>query len=83
MKSQKSLRGITGLFVSVLVMQGCSNYEPVPVSECNKVVAHAAKVLGNFAPSHSEMMADCKKSTDNDRGCIMASTKKGQIAQCG
>jgi len=82
MKSQKSLIRIAGLFVGVLLMQGCSNYEPVSVSECNKVVAHATKILASFAPSQSEMMADCKKATDNERGCIMASTKKGQIAQC-
>jgi hypothetical protein len=82
MKSQNSIRCTTGLFFGVLLMQACSNYEPVSVSECNKVVAHATKVLGSFAPSQSEMMVDCKKATDNERGCIMASTKKGQIAQC-
>ena len=83
MKLQKSIRPIAGLFMGVLLMQGCSNYEPVSVSECSKVVAHATQVLGNFASSYSEMMADCKKATDNERGCIMAATKKGQIAQCG
>jgi len=67
----------------MLLISACSNYEPVSVAECDKVVAHAAKVLGNFAPKQSVMMADCKKATDNERGCIMASTKKGQIAQCG
>ena len=82
MKLQNSISCLTGLVVGVLVIQGCSHYEPVSVSECNKVVAHATKVLGSFAPSQSEMMADCKKATDNERGCIMASTKKGQIAQC-
>ena len=83
MKPLKSVKVITCLFIGVLLMQGCSKHDPVSVAECDKVVAHAAKVLGKFASSNAVMMADCKKATDNERGCIMAATKKGQIAQCG
>ncbi|PCJ46745.1 MAG: hypothetical protein COA99_02090 [Moraxellaceae bacterium] len=83
MKSQKLFCSIGGLFVCVMSLQACSRYDPVPASDCNKVVSHAQKVLGSMAPSRSEMMTDCKKASDNDRGCIMAATKKGQIAQCG
>jgi len=83
MKSRKSISRISGLFVSVLLLHGCTNYDPVAASQCNKVVSHAKKILADFAPSRSEMMADCKKATDNERGCIMAATKKGEIAQCG
>jgi len=83
MKPQKSIKHITSLFIGVLLIQGCNNYDPVSASECNKVVAHATKVLGDFASSYTEMITDCKKATDSERGCIMAATKKGQIAQCG
>jgi len=83
MKSYQSLKTITCLSITLLLMQACSNYEAVSVSECDKVVAHAKKVLGKFASSTAEMMADCKKATDKERGCIMAASKKGQIAQCG
>ena len=71
-----------GIIISVSLLQGCSNYDPVKVSQCGKVVSHATKILGDMAPSRSEMMADCKKASDNDRGCVMAATKKGQVAQC-
>ncbi|PCK07553.1 MAG: hypothetical protein COA42_13700 [Alteromonadaceae bacterium] len=82
MKLVKSIYRIAGLFVGVLLISSCSNYDPVPVSKCAEVVSHAAKVLGDFAPSHSEMMEECKKATDKERGCVMAATKKGKIAQC-
>lgn len=79
----KSLLPLTlGLVVSASFLQGCSNYDPVKVSQCSKVVSHAQKILGGMAPKRSEMMADCKKASDNDRGCVMAATKKGQVAQC-
>ena len=82
MKAHKSLRYIIVLVLGIVFIQGCSRYDPVPVSDCKKVVRHAQKVLGDLAPSKKEMMADCKKASDNDRGCIMASSKKGQVAQC-
>ena len=75
-------------FVSVSIMCGfallsaCSNYEPVAASECGAVVKHAQKVLGSLAPSRSEMMANCKNASDKERGCVMASDKKGALAQC-
>ncbi|MFT7561666.1 MAG: hypothetical protein ACI93R_003595 [Flavobacteriales bacterium] len=82
MKLPKSLYKITGMFIGVLLVSGCSDYDPVSVSKCPQVVSHATKVLGDFAPSHSEMMAECKKATDKERGCVMEATKTGQIAQC-
>ncbi len=65
-----------------VILSACSSYDPVPVSDCGKVVKHAKKVLKEFAPSHAEMTKDCKAATDTERGCIMAATKKGQILQC-
>ena len=82
MNSQKSFSFIIGLFVSVLFLQGCSSYDPVSVSKCAGVVRHAKKTLGKMAPNRSKMMADCKKATDNERGCIMAATTKMQVSKC-
>lgn len=82
MRAKKSTRLMFALLVSVLFVQGCSSYDPVAVSECPKVVKHAQKILGSMAPKRSEMMANCKAASDSDRGCIMAATKKGQVAQC-
>ncbi|MEE8057631.1 MAG: hypothetical protein V3T17_07340 [Pseudomonadales bacterium] len=73
---------ICGLFVGVLFIQGCSDYDPVPASQCTDVVQHAQKVLGDFAPDYAKMMTDCKQASDTERGCVMAATKKGQVAQC-
>ena len=67
---------------AVVVLPACTDYEPIPVSECEMVVAHAQKVLGNFAPSYADMLKDCKAATDSERGCVIAATKKGQVAQC-
>ena len=82
MKTQKTLILFTGLIAGTLLIQGCSSYDPVPVSQCKKVVNHAKKVLGKMAPKHSKMTADCKKASDSERGCIMAVTKAGAMAQC-
>ena len=73
---------ITGLFVGVVSMQGCSSYDPVPVSQCSKVVEHVSEILGKMAPSYSEMMKSCKASTDKKRGCAMAAITTGDISQC-
>ena len=77
-----SIGRVIGFAVAALVLQGCSNYDPVPASDCDKVVSHAQEVLGSFAPAYGEMLKDCKAATDSERGCIMAATKTGQIAQC-
>lgn len=65
-----------------MLMTACSHYDPVPVDKCAEVVKHAKKVLGSLAQDHNSMMADCKAATDSERGCVMAATKKGAIAQC-
>jgi len=70
------------LLTTGLLLTGCSSYDPVPVSKCSKVVSHAKKTLGKLAPTYSKMMASCKKASDQERGCIMAATKAGQVAQC-
>ncbi|MEI8611683.1 hypothetical protein P4S70_23585 [Enterovibrio sp. Hal110] len=55
---------------------------PVPESKCGEVVKHAQKVLGAMAPSAGELMSQCKAADDSARGCVMAATKKGALAQC-
>ncbi|PCJ15628.1 MAG: hypothetical protein COB04_12930 [Gammaproteobacteria bacterium] len=82
MKAKKSMGVIIALFVTFSFLQGCSSHDPVAVSECPKVVKHAQKILGAMAPKRSQMVDDCKKASDSDRGCIMAATTKGQVAQC-
>ena len=67
---------------SILMLSGCTNYEPVAAGKCPEVVKHAKKVLGAMAPDAKTMMADCKAATDSERGCVMAATKKGALAQC-
>ena len=82
MKLMKKRISITAIVLGLAFMSACSNYDPVAASECGAVVRHAQKVLGSLAPSRSDMMADCKKASDNERGCVMASDKKGALAQC-
>lgn len=65
-----------------MALQGCTDYDPVPVSDCGKVVRHAQKVLGSMAPGSADMLKDCKAASDSERGCVMAATKKGKLAQC-
>ncbi|PKF51090.1 hypothetical protein [Enterovibrio nigricans] len=72
----------TLLAVTVLTLSACTDYDPIPVSQCNKVVSHAQKVLGALAPSANELMSQCKSASDSERGCVIASSKKGQLAQC-
>lgn len=82
MRQQNIKIGLVGLLFSAGLIQGCSSYDPVDISECSKVVSHAKKVLGKLAPSSKEMMASCKTASDQDRGCIMASDKPMKISSC-
>ena len=72
----------TFLATTFFGLAACSDYEPVAQSDCGKVVSHAQKILGALAPSAGELMSQCKAASDSERGCVMASTKKGQLAQC-
>lgn len=82
MKAQLSIGRIMTLLIAPLVITACTDYDPVPASDCSNVVQHAQEVLGNFAPSYNDLMTDCKSASDSERGCVMAATKKGQLAQC-
>ncbi|EOD79349.1 hypothetical protein RN22_18955 [Grimontia sp. AD028] len=82
MFSVKNTIKTTLLATAVFGLAACSDYDPVAESDCNKVVSHAQKILGALAPSAGELMSQCKAASDSERGCVMASTKKGQLAQC-
>ena len=82
MKNSLSFVRLAVVLVFAFIIQACNSYDPVPKSKCGKVVKHAQKVLGKFAPKYSDMMKDCKAASDSERGCIMAATKAGQVAQC-
>ncbi|MDE3272848.1 hypothetical protein [Pseudoalteromonas sp. G4] len=64
------------------LLTGCSKADPVPVSECKAVVAHAKRVLGDKAPSSSEMLKQCKAATDEARGCVLAADKPMKLLDC-
>jgi len=68
--------------LSSLLLLSCSKATPVPASECKQVVSHVKKVLGKNAPSNSKMLKQCKKATDEARGCVMAADKPMKILQC-
>lgn len=70
------------LTCAMFSISACSDYDPVAKSDCSKVVSHAQKILGALAPSASELMSQCQSASDSERGCVMASNKKGQLAQC-
>ena len=82
MKSLNLYGRVITIATAVLFLPSCTDYEPVAASDCDKVVQHAQQVLGNFAPSYADGMKDCKAASDSERGCVLAATKKGQLAQC-
>ncbi len=70
-------------FISIVgFSSGCSNYDPVAVNECPKVVSHSAALLGKLAPSQTQMMEECKAADDKERGCAMAATKSSELIKC-
>jgi len=81
MISKRTL-SISALMASIVVLSACTNYEPVSVKQCSKVVKHASKVLGSLAPSRTKLLSSCKKASDTQRGCFMAATTAGQLSQC-
>jgi hypothetical protein len=70
------------LLAFTLLGVGCTKYDPVPVSDCSKVVRHVKKVIGKSAPKSSELKAQCKAGSDQDRGCVMAATSPADLMRC-
>lgn len=73
---------ITLLFVFALSVVGCKKYDPVPESECKKVVTHARKVMGKHADKRSKMMKDCKAASDQERGCAKVAKSPAALLRC-
>jgi hypothetical protein len=78
---KKSIK-LAAISITTVALVACSSYEPVPASECKKVVSHSKKILGSMAPSYKEMMKECEAASDTDRGCAMAAEKPGQLMKC-
>ncbi|WDE13415.1 hypothetical protein [Thalassomonas haliotis] len=70
------------LILCPCLLLGCSKHEPVAVGQCDKVVAHAKKILGNKGPSTTEMNKQCKAATDDARGCVLAADKPMKLLKC-
>ena len=77
-----SINKLSVLIFAIATLTACSKADPVPVSECKKVVSHAKKVLGEQAPSSSKMLKQCKAASDEARGCVLAADKPMKILKC-
>ncbi|NTS78637.1 hypothetical protein HR060_17475 [Catenovulum sp. SM1970] len=77
----KLLKTSVPAIISICLLASCSE-QPVPASECDKVVAHIKAVLKDKAPSSSKLSAECKAATDEQRGCVMGADKPMKILQC-
>ena len=77
-----SINKLSVLIIAIATLTACSKADPVPVSECKKIVSHAKKVLGEQAPSSSKMLKQCKAASDEARGCVLAADKPMKILKC-
>ena len=74
---------ITIPFVAILGLSGCSeNYQPIPVEQCGKVVKHSTSILKKLAKPQAEMIQECRKFTDEQRGCAMQASIVADLANC-
>ncbi|SFD19621.1 hypothetical protein [Pseudoalteromonas denitrificans] len=77
-----TIKSVSILIPAAFVLMACSKADPVPVSECKKVVNHVKKVLGEQAPSSRKMLKQCKAASDEARGCVLAADKPMKILKC-
>ena len=77
-----SIKKLSIVLIGIATLTACSKADPVPMSECKKVVSHAKKVLGEQAPSSSKMLKQCKAASDEARGCVLAADKPMKILKC-
>lgn len=68
-------------FLLITLFASCSKYKDVPASECERVTAHAQKILDG-SKSRGEIMSDCKSASDQQRGCAMAAKNALTLAAC-
>ena len=65
-----------------LLLSACTNHHPVPSTECPKLVKQSQKILGQLARPTNEMMAECKKLTDEQRGCVKEAKIVHDLVSC-
>ena len=74
---------LTFPFIAIFSLSGCSeNYEPIPVGQCGKVVKHSMSILKKLAKPQAEMINECRKFTDEQRGCAMNASIVADLAKC-
>jgi len=74
---------MSSLALVLLLPTACStDYEPIKVGKCNVVVSHTSKLLGKLAKPQSEMINECKKLTDTQRGCAMEASNISALMKC-
>lgn len=68
---------------SFIFTAGCSDsYDPVPSSKCSMVVKHSTDILKKLAKPKEEMIKECRKATDEQRGCVMQAKIVADLAKC-
>ncbi len=67
---------------TLFVLAGCENHDPVAVSECPKLVKHSQGILKALARPTPEMMAECKKMSDEQRGCVKNANIVHDLVKC-
>lgn len=73
---------LTAVLAGALLVNGCTNYEPVAASRCAEIVDHSNKILGKFAKPKAEMIKQCKEFTAEQRGCALQATIVADLAKC-
>ena len=78
----RSISAILGA-CAMIVASGCSRtYEPVAASKCEAVVDHSIEILHKLAKPRPELLRDCRKASDQQRGCIMEASIVADLAKC-
>ena len=73
----------SSLAFALFLPAACStDSKPVKAGKCNVIVSHTAKLLGKLAPSQSEMIKECKKLSDTQRGCLMEASNNIDLMKC-
>ncbi len=76
------IKHILPVCVLSVLLAGCTDYAPVAASKCPKLVSHSQNILKKLARPTPEMMRECKKLTDEQRGCIQEATIVHDLVQC-
>ena len=80
----KVKRLTTGFIVLLLIIMtmACTDHDSVPLGECNTVVEHAQKVLGDLSPSYEDLRKSCEDTSGDKRGCILNADTIKEMRKC-